>query len=266
MIVEVRNITLNKTSLTLQPDNTVTLIATVLPSNAMDKTVTWTSSNTSVATVDNSGVVTALSDGAADITAQAGSKTATCTVNVISETGIIINGVTWATRNVDAPGTFAASPESFGMLYQWNRNVGWSAENPLKNSDGGDDWDSSTPSGVAWIAANDPSPAGWHIPTQEELKTLLDKDNVTSEWTTLNRIPGRRFTDKNTGTSIFLPAVGLRDGYGTGALENAGSAGYYWSNEQSGSSRGYCMTFENNSVNMYASWRYYGFSVRPVKE
>ncbi|MDR1698223.1 MAG: hypothetical protein LBR75_00145, partial [Prevotellaceae bacterium] len=39
--------------------------------------------------------------------------------------GAIINGVKWATRNVDMPGTFAETPESAGKLYQWNRNVAW---------------------------------------------------------------------------------------------------------------------------------------------
>ena len=38
--------------------------------------------------------------------------------------GVVINGVRWATRNVDKPGTFAANPEDAGMLYQWNRKVG----------------------------------------------------------------------------------------------------------------------------------------------
>ena len=35
--------------------------------------------------------------------------------------GVVINGVRWATRNVDMPGTFAETPESLGMLFQWNR-------------------------------------------------------------------------------------------------------------------------------------------------
>ena len=40
---------------------------------------------------------------------------------------VVINGVRWATCNVDAPGNFAANPEDAGMFYQWNRKVGWSA-------------------------------------------------------------------------------------------------------------------------------------------
>ena len=44
------------------------------------------------------------------------------------ETGVEINGVTWATRNVDAPGTFAAKPEDMGMFYQWNSKVSWTTD------------------------------------------------------------------------------------------------------------------------------------------
>jgi hypothetical protein len=39
-----------------------------------------------------------------------------------TDLGVVINGVKWATRNVDAPGTFAESPQAAGMFYQWNRN------------------------------------------------------------------------------------------------------------------------------------------------
>ena len=42
----------------------------------------------------------------------------------VTDVGVSIIGVTWATRNVDAPGKFAATPEDPGMFYQWNRKVG----------------------------------------------------------------------------------------------------------------------------------------------
>ena len=79
----VTSITLDKTSASLKVKETVTLIATVGPNDATDKTVTWTSSDTSIATVKD-GVVTAVKVGTATITAKAGSKTATCTVTVTS--------------------------------------------------------------------------------------------------------------------------------------------------------------------------------------
>ena len=81
--VPATGITLDKTSVTLYSNttpNTVTLTATVQPDNTTD-TVAWSSSNESVATVNN-GVVTAVANGTATITATAGDKTATCTVTV----------------------------------------------------------------------------------------------------------------------------------------------------------------------------------------
>ena len=81
--VEVTSVKLNRSSVTLKVDETVTLSATVSPSNATDKSVTWSSSRTSVATVSSSGRVTAEGEGTATITAKtANGKTATCTVKV----------------------------------------------------------------------------------------------------------------------------------------------------------------------------------------
>ncbi len=80
-VIEVTDIKLNKTSISLEKGNTETLTAAVMPDNASDKTVTWSSSNTNVATVWN-GTVTAVGKGTASITATAGDKTVTCTVTV----------------------------------------------------------------------------------------------------------------------------------------------------------------------------------------
>lgn len=79
--IPVESITLNKTQLSLVKGTTETLTATVLPTTATDKAVTWESSDTAVATVEN-GVVTAVAAGNATITAKAGEKTATCAVTV----------------------------------------------------------------------------------------------------------------------------------------------------------------------------------------
>ena len=81
-IIPVTSVTLNKTSLALTEQETFQLSATVSPDNATDKTVTWSSSNTAIATVSSNGLVTAVQEGSATITAKAGDKTATCTVTV----------------------------------------------------------------------------------------------------------------------------------------------------------------------------------------
>ncbi|MCC8051214.1 MAG: Ig-like domain-containing protein [Clostridiales bacterium] len=81
----VTSITLSKTSLTLETGSSQTITATVSPGNATNKAVSYSSSNTAVATVDSNGRITAVSAGTAVITvmAQDGSgKSATCTVTV----------------------------------------------------------------------------------------------------------------------------------------------------------------------------------------
>ena len=92
-VVAVESITLDKSSLELNEGETATLVATVKPDNATNKTVTWSSSRTSVATVDANGKVTAVAEGTATITAKAGDKTATCSVTVKKNT-VAVESVT----------------------------------------------------------------------------------------------------------------------------------------------------------------------------
>ena len=96
---EVTSVSLNKTTASLKAGETVTLTATVNPDDATDKTVTWTSSDQTVATVSN-GVVTAKKVGTATITAKAGSKTATCQITVVATevTSVTLNKTTASLR------------------------------------------------------------------------------------------------------------------------------------------------------------------------
>jgi len=82
--VEVKSVKLNASAKNLYVGSTTTLTATVSPSNASDKAVTWKSSDTSVATVNSSGRVTGKSPGKATITVKtrSGGKTATCEITV----------------------------------------------------------------------------------------------------------------------------------------------------------------------------------------
>ncbi|MCM1368681.1 MAG: Ig-like domain-containing protein [Roseburia sp.] len=94
--VAVESVTLSQTTLTLEIDGTETLTATVTPDNATDKTVTWSSSAPTIATVDNAGKVTAKAEGTATITATtANDKTATCAVTVNAPAPVAMTQAQW---------------------------------------------------------------------------------------------------------------------------------------------------------------------------
>ena len=81
--VTITGITLNKTSLTLNIGDEETLVATITPSTSTNKTVTWTSNHPEIATVSQTGKVTAVAKGTAVITAKTSNNLeATCVVTV----------------------------------------------------------------------------------------------------------------------------------------------------------------------------------------
>lgn len=83
--IAITSVTLNKTTATVEEGETLQLTATVNPETTTeDKTVTWSSSDDTIATVDN-GIVTAVKAGEAVITATAGTKSAKCTITVTAK-------------------------------------------------------------------------------------------------------------------------------------------------------------------------------------
>ena len=233
----------------------------IVPSNATIQEVTWSSLDPGIATVNAAtGVVTGVATGTATIRATANDasgvwaqKSITVTPGIF-EQGVEINGVVWSTRNVDAVGTFAASQESFGMFYQWNRKVAWPTTGPVV-------WDNTFPPGTfdnLWSPANDPSPAGWRVPTIEEMESLLDGYNVNIQFTTENGVSGRRFIDVATTKSIFLPLTGYRNEDG-----EVVTGFYYWSS-LSNSLNGYAL-WGGVSPQMYQTSSRMGIPIRPVK-
>ena len=94
--VSVSGIKLDKTSATLNLGETLSLVKTISPSNATNKNVTWTSSNSSVATVNSNGIVTTNGAGTAVITVTSAANSnikATCTITV-KNTSVAVTGVT----------------------------------------------------------------------------------------------------------------------------------------------------------------------------
>ena len=108
--VLVTGITLDETELDLTvDDDPVTLVAKVTPEGATDKTVTWSSSNDRVATVDANGKVKAVGNGEAKITAKAGDKTATCKVLVSTlASGVTLDKTELTLKIEDSPVTLVA--------------------------------------------------------------------------------------------------------------------------------------------------------------
>jgi len=178
--------------------------------------------------------------------------------------GVVINGIRWATRNVDHR-SFANRPEDSGSyMYMWDGEMGGTpARNGLGPLLGGYPWETtvrilgwgSYHRGIVWRPENDPSPPGWRLPTEHEIRSLLDKDKVSSEWMTLNGVQGRRYTDLATGATIFLPAAGkisydVRTASGIPMnyfLNEKGDAGYYWSSSTN-------TGFNANDFTAYALW------------
>ncbi len=127
--VPVTGVTLNKSTLSLEVGSTETLVATVLPAEALIKLVTWSSSDKSVATVDSEGQVSALKAGKATITVTTvdGNKSAVCEVTVtdktIAVTGVTLNKSTLSLE-VGSSETLVATVQPDNAT---NKNVTWSS-------------------------------------------------------------------------------------------------------------------------------------------
>ena len=127
--VSVTSVKLDKTELPLVVGGNATLIATVEPADATDRTVTWESSDSDVATVDQSGNVKAVAPGTANITVKTvdGSHTDTCAVTVTQP-------VTGVTLDKGTLSLFTGESETLNATVApgdaTNKNVTWSSDKP----------------------------------------------------------------------------------------------------------------------------------------
>ena len=256
-VVGVTSITVTPATKSVVVGGAITLTANVLPANATEKGVTWSSSDPSIATVDPAGVVTGVTLGSVTITATAkdgSGKTGTATVTVndpYTDEGVEISGIIWATRNVDMPGTFATNPEDAGMFYQWNRNIPWPSTGTITG------WDDTTPSGTGYYSVNSPCPTGWRVPNSSELSRL-----GSGVWGSFNGIPGTTFgTGANT---LFLPAAGSR-WYEDGHLHEVGITGIIWAFEQENDILACCAWFMSDGRHSGYSRKWSAHSVRCIK-
>jgi len=173
--------------------------------------------------------------------------------NSTHDDGVVINGVKWATRNVNTSGSFTARPEDPGLFYQWGNKVDWNGQNaiiPWRN-------DSTT-----WENPNDPCPKGWRIPAREELQSLARAENV---WQPRNGVNGYWFVG-DSDSLIFLPAAGYRS-HSDSWLYLAGTYGNYWSNAADSTNTAYSLGFGSSGILPVEKYNAgYGFSCRCVEE
>lgn len=287
---------LNKYTLSLRVGDSETLEATVKPDNAVNKSITWTSSDVSVATVDQTGKVTAIKEGTATITVKTVDRETTCNVVVKKKVpaGAIDLGIEikrddgstyelfWAECNLGA-----SKPEEYGDYFAWGEiepktdytwnTYKWCTGGNLSFGEGGKLTKYNNREGLGVVdgkqqldpeddAAHVKLGEQWRMPTKDEFQAFLSK--CTSAEETLNGVKGRRFTSKTTGNSIFLPYAGwIADTVNS----VAGKQGDYWSssifvlNGEFGDNGSY-LYMSVDYVYVSQLWRYNGFPIRPVTE
>ena len=278
----VTSITLNHDRLSLSIGESETLSATILPANATNKNITWSSNKTNVATVDQTGKVKAVAGGTCTITCSAtdGSGVcALCYVSVFEEHEYVDlglpSGTLWATCNVGA-----SSPEEYGDYFAWGEtepksDYSW---NTYKYCNGTSSTmtkyctdseygmvDNKTVLESGDDAATTNWNNNWQMPSKAQIEELINSSYTTTELTTLNGVEGRMITSKVNGKSIFLPAAGMRGGTST---TQTSIYGEYWSRSLSPSTpnRAYDLSSHSNInvVEWVADYRFVGRSVRPV--
>lgn len=258
----VESVSLNMIEISLYEGRSETLIASVLPSLATDKTVEWSSTMPTVATVETDGKVIGIKAGTATITATTtdGGYTANCAVTVIApdyngheyvDLGLSVN---WATCNVGAD-----KPEDCGGYFAWG-------ETTTKS-----DYDSDTYTGtiVSQLpldkdAAHVNFGGTWRMPTKTEYQELID--NCTWSLVDTNTARGYRITSKKKGyenKSIFLPGGGYKVGTSGG-----NSMCQYWAstNQLKANSYADCLKADYSRIEVRTGAPYWGYLIRPVIE
>ena len=162
------------------------------------------------------------------------------------------SGTKWATMNVGA-----SSETDYGNYYQYGKGAGqYAATSGQNNYSGTED-----PLAASADTAVQEWGGLWHMPTRTQLNELTANTNYS--WTTINGVNGGKFTSETDSSKyIFLPAAGY---FNSGSQSSAGSYGNYWSSYPDSSSGAYRLSFSSGSKDVNGgSYRYYGFSVRPV--
>ena len=246
VFVPVESVTFEHSDLIVFKGDSYQINVTVLPENATNKTITWTSSDPAIASISPEGIITGLGSGQVEITAKAGDIVATCVVMAIvivdefdgEENGHywvdlgLPSGIKWATCNVGAD-----NATQTGSWFAWGEVSAKDSEsNPpysFKNFTTGKYLKYVTESRFGDIdnlfvlepqddAAHVQWGGDWRMPSQADVQELID--NTTYEPVQQYGKWGARLTSKNNGHSIFILTDSNKNGdYFTSSLVKASS-------------------------------------------
>lgn len=286
----VTSIVLSQTTAVLELDGYVRLTATVLPENAANKNVVWSSSDESIALV-RSGRVDAYGYGKAVITCEAADGSgvrSTCTVFIVEQADNYVDlglpsGTLWATCNVGA-----TSPEDYGDYFAWGETDGSGDGKSLFSKDNykwfatGTDYytkycsrsyhgyngftDGKTELELEDDAAYVKWGPAWCTPSKEQCEELINTDYTVSERTTQNGVAGWKITSKSNQNSLFLPGSGLYRGNTT---DYNGTCIYWTRTLKTGNVNGdsaFRLDGPESGLSVFESGvsRFDGLTIRPV--
>ena len=292
----ITSIRLNRTTLNLMEGKSAALRATIVPEFATNKTLSWESSDETVATVRGYETspacsITAVGEGTCVITCRTtdGSNlSAECNVTVEAYPSVDLglpSGTLWATYNIGAD-----SPEAYGNYYSWGEtepkdNYSWSTykyaagtsstltkyctDSNLGNEGFTDGLTELLPEDdVATVKWG----SNWQMPSKEQFEELINSEYTTSEVVEPeDGIRGRKITSLINGQSIFFPFSGCR--MSTYDPLTVKTYGYYWTRTVSTENKelndngyGYCLWMTRNDIYMGVFERKDGATVRPVRK
>jgi uncharacterized protein (TIGR02145 family) len=273
----VTGVTLNQTTVMLAPGETITLVATVEPEKASNKAVTWESSDTSVATVNN-GLVTTKKEGEATITVttEDGGYTATCLIS--------------ATLIKDGDGN-QYTPLTIGSKIWLKENLKTTKYNdgtPIPNITGDAAWASATDGGYCWYNNSESNknvygalynfnattngkicPKGWHVPFASEWVHLINTNGYEAH---------AGIALKATGTTHWLHDYGNTNETGftalpggkrseNGTFDSIQSLGAFWTSDHLTQETADYVHMEShmNSAVREPAHKKSGYSIRCIK-
>ena len=185
------------------------------------------------------------------------------------------SGLLWATCNVGANAPqesgfyFAWGEISSKDTYEWSNYIHCTEKKLIKYcEDKKRGYDGFVDNKAVLEECDDAATAnwgsGWRLPTPSEWKELISDENCSHQRTTENGVNGCKFTSLKNGNTLFLPAVGYREGN----LLQEDEIGAYWSDSLSGAGDEYAYVFVAEKFGLVLDSkgeRYLGIPVRAVR-